>query len=181
MTCFTFFFAASFVLGASIIETNASEITVVHLASGGNAQLKLPQWPQNLTSLTICSSVYPIFSTRLQFTIMSMTVQDEWISLNAYSVANRQIGISIKGGKSAINGQATGIIFSLKWLTFCLSLDSLTGRIGFALDSQLVLDEIHEDFVNSNWSSFPFTVQLGPGNNRNSRSQSVISNLNIHD
>ena len=177
MTYQNLFIVALFCCGFSISLANATKTTVVHLSPGGNAEVSLLQWPDNLTSLTVCSSVYPIFSARLQYPILMMNVQNEWITLNVFSFSD-QIGISIvKGQKTLINGQTSGTIFALQWIMFCFSLDSLSGRVKLTLDTKLVVDEIHEDFVSTNWSSFPIILRLGMDYDKeNSRR---VSNLNM--
>ena len=174
MTYLDLFFAAFFCCVISMSMTNATETSVIHIPPGGNAELTLS--PDNLTSLTVCSSVYTISSARLQYPILTMSIQNEWISLKVYSFSE-QIGVAIfKGSKSLINGQLSGPLFALQWVMFCLSLDSLSGRVRLTFDTKLVLDEIHEDIVSTKWSLFPITLRLGDFEEDKSKR---VSNVNL--
>ena len=94
-----------------------------------------------------------------------MNIHNESLIFYAYSVISYGrwvIGVEIyKGGRPIINGAANSIVFPLQWVTFCLSMDLVSGTLRLTLDSQLAVDEAHEDFVFANTSSTPTSVHLG--------------------
>ena len=78
MLCGHLFFAALFCCMFSKSKTYATDVKIVDLKQGGNAELKLPQRQLHLNSFTVCSSVYPIYSARLSFPILTMNIHNEY-------------------------------------------------------------------------------------------------------
>ena len=176
------FLAALFCCMFSKSKAYATDVKIVNLKQGGNAELKLPQRQLHLNSFTVCSSVFPIYSARLSFPILTMNIHNESLILLAHSVISYGgrwvIGVEIyKGGRPIINGAANSIVFPLQWVTFCLSMDLVSGTLRLTLDSQLAVDEAHEDFVIANTSSMPISFHLGATNDK--KSSRRVSNLNM--
>ena len=175
------FLAALFCCMFSKSKAYATDVKIVNLKQGGNAELKLPQRQLHLNSFTVCSSVFPIYSARLSFPILTMNIHNESLIFYAYSVISYGrwvIGVEIyKGGRPIINGAANSIVFPLQWVTFCLSMDLVSGTLRLTLDSQLAVDEAHEDFVFANTSSTPISFHLGATNDK--KSSRRVSNLNM--
>ena len=181
MLCGHLVLAVLFCCMISKSKTYATDVKIVDLKQGGNAELKLPQRQLHLNSFTVCSSVYPIYSARLSFPILTMNIHNESLILLAHSVNSYGrwgIGVQIyKGGRPIINGAANSIVFPLQWVTFCLSMDLVSGTLRLTLDSQLAVDEAHEDFVFANTSSMPISFHLGATNDK--KSSRRVSNLNM--
>ena len=163
----------------TLSKASRSETTVVHLSPGSNAKIEKDQSTDFLTSFTVCSGLYQIFSLRLSNNpFLAINAQDERFVVSM-SVYEEQTVVQISKGNfdQLIYSVVNETTFPLQWIMFCLSLDSLTGRIRMTLDAQLIFDEIQEDFVGLDWGPWPITFQLGPVNNKvDSRK---ISNLNV--
>ena len=56
-------------------------------------------------------------------------------------------------------------------------MDLVSGTLRLTLDSQLAVDEAHEDFVIANTSSMPISFHLGATNDK--KSSRRVSNLNM--
>ena len=182
MFCGHLFLAALFCCMFSKSKTNATDVKIVDLKQGGDAELKLPQRQLHLNSFAVCLSVYPIYSARLSFPVLTMNIYNESLILYAHTVISYGgrwvIGVEIyKGGRHIINGAVNSIAFPLQWVTFCLSMDLVSGTLRLTLDSQLAVDEAHEDFVFANTSSMPISFHLGATNDK--KSSRRVSNLNI--
>ena len=182
MTFYNLVFATLLFSGIIIDKTNATDTTIVDLAFGGNVEIDLPQWPDHSTAFTVCSSIYPIMSRNLHYPLLTLEVLNDWVVLYVFSIS-KPPGFTgfyiIKAGRQILNGQVTGTLFPLQWVTFCVSLDTLTGRVQVIFDTKLALSEICGDFVSTDGSLLPISLQLGLdlyGQNENSRG---VSNLNI--
>ena len=163
----------------TLSKASTSEITVAHLSPGSNAKIEKDQLTDFPTSFTVCLGVYQIYSAKSISAILTINAQNERfvVSMQSAYQDNTIVYIFNKDYAIITYYHLNGTIFPLQWIMFCLSLDSLTGRIRMTLDAQLIFDEIQEDFVGLDWGPWPITFQLGPVNNEvDSRK---ISNLNV--
>ena len=124
-----------FVCGISLSTASTTETTVAHLSLGSNAQIKKHQSTDFLTSFTVCSGLYQIFSTRSMLSILTINAQNDQFSVSMQSSQQENTIVYIqKGNNQIIYAYANGTIFPWQWIMFCLSFDSLTGRIRMTLD-----------------------------------------------
>ena len=164
----------------TLSKASTSEITVAHLSPGSNAKIEKDQLTDFPTSFTVCLGVYQIYSAKSISAILTINAQNERfvVSMQSAYQDNTIVYIFNKDYAIITYYHLNGTIFPLQWIMFCLSLDSLTGRIRMTLDAhELIFDKIQEDFVGLDWGPWPITFQLGPVNNEvDSRK---ISNFNV--
>ena len=166
-------FLLFFVCGISLSKASTTETIVAHISPGSNAKIEKDQLTDFLTSFTVCSGFFQIFSDRLMNNIFTINAQDEQFFIGMYFSTQENTTVYIqKENGQIISSYINGSIFPLQWNMFCLSMDSLTGRIKMTFDAQLIFDKIQEDFVGLDWGAWPLTFQLGSGS-RN------VSNLNV--
>ena len=166
----------------TLSKASTSEITVAHLSPGSNAKIEKDQLTDFPTSFTVCLGVYQIYSAKSISAILTINAQNERfvVSMQSAYQDNTIVYIFNKDYAIITYYHLNGTIFPLQWIMFCLSLDSLTGRIQMTLDAQLIFDNIQDDFVGLDW---PITFQLGPIDVESRKISEVhsrkISNLNV--